>query len=174
MRIANKNNNENVSFGSFVTHLQKGMKTPISEPFMERMAQLIGEFANHPRLHLSIYDVFSPEMVNVGYAKRTIGASLSVQEGYKVPGFKLSDFMVNALADSDGAKFEKSIRDLSTDLEFQILPDFSNPFWKSNLFDASNPSNPFGVPMTEKVSNPPRIPKRPKPSRIPVSQPVSF
>lgn len=173
MRIIDKNN-ENVSFGSFVTNLQKGMKTPISEPFMERMAQLIGEFANHPRLRLSLYDVYSPEMVNVGYAKRTIGASVTVQEGYKVPGFSHSKSMVNALADSDGEEFELAIRNLSSDLEFQILPDFSNPFWKSNLFDASNSSNPFGVPRSQKASRSRKPPRVPNPSRTSVPSQVSF
>lgn len=162
MRIANNNNNENVSFKSFVTHFQPNMKTPISDAFMQRMTQLIDEFANHPRLHLSIYDVFSC-LGNVnGNHKRVIGASVTVQEGYKVPDFNHIKFMVSAPADSDGEEFAKSIRALSTDLEFRYVPDFSS---SSNPFSASNP---FGEPISKKP------PKLSKASRVPVSAPVRF
>ncbi len=196
MRIADKNNNENASFGSYVTHFQPNMKTRISDAFRQKLAGLIHEFANHPRLHLSLYDVYSSDMVQVGYKKRTIGASVSVQEGYKVPDFKHSDFMVSALADSDGEDFVKSIRDLSSDLEFRYVPvspkrfSAEPPPIPASARKSSSAKNPFASvphlePMSERmfssenpfVSMPTQIaisatrsssPKKPRIQRIPL------
>lgn len=145
MKIINTNtNNNSVSFGSFVTHFQEGMKVPISANFMHQIQRLEEEFANHPVIRVLLYDVFSSDIANVGYNKRIIGGSVTVREGYKVPGFKHSDFMVNAPADSDGEAFAKSLRALSTDLEFRFVPDLSSS------------SNPFGAPISQKPAKPSR------------------
>lgn len=126
MKIANNNNN-NVSFKSFSSHLQENMRTPICAAFAQRIGQLEKEFANDPVVHVSIYDIFSSAGKLNGKHKRVIGASVTVQEGYAVPNFRHCDSLVKAAANSDGEEFAKFIRAKSAEVQFNFVSNPSRP-----------------------------------------------
>lgn len=127
MKIISNNDNNRVSFQSFRTNFQQGMKVPINPAFAQRIGQLEKEFANNPVVHVSIYDIFSSAGKLNGKHKRVIGASVTVQEGYAVPNFRHCDSLVKAPADSDGEAFAKFIRAKSEDVQFNFVLKPSRP-----------------------------------------------
>lgn len=122
MKIINNNNNNRISFKSFSSHLQEDMRTPICDAFAQRITQLKERYAHNNSVRVLVYDIFSSDIVRVGYAERIIGGSVTPGEFLTVPGFKHSKFMIRTPADSDGAEFESKIIDLAEELSPQCVP----------------------------------------------------